>query len=134
MQKTKCCMVAVLLGATALAYGQETQPQPGYGFTPTVKELLQADARKARAAALGEAKNTAAHLEKPATEAKPQLVVELVGMYGHNGMWKADVAIAGHLYTFSAGDSYAGFKARRISSRCIELQHARFPQKLCRQS
>lgn len=130
-------MAAVLLALSAFAHGQESigvQPQPGYGFAPTVKELMRIDAEKARAAALGQSSDTTN--KKPqepvvATPPEPQPSKQLIGIYGHSGRWSAEVAIDGRSRIFNRGDAYMGFKATHVDSRCVHLQHPKYPEKLC---
>ena len=43
----------------------------------------------------------------------------------------AEVAIDGRIYAFTPAEMKAGYTAKRIDARCIELQHSKFPQKLC---
>lgn len=130
MQKIKYALAATFTVAATFAYGQNMELQPGYGFAPSVKELMDLDAKKARAAALGQTENLA-QPAKPEKEIKPSPSVQLAGIYGHKGQWKAEVSINAIAYTFSAGSTYDGFKAKRITSSCIELQHPSFAQKLC---
>ena len=58
MQRTKPAVAAALIGFAMHAAAQDlaaaaSQPQPGYGFAPTVKKLMQLEADKAVEAALG---------------------------------------------------------------------------------
>lgn len=151
MQRNKSTLAAVLIGLAVHAGARDltasasaSQPQPGYGFAPTVKKLMQIEADKAVAAAMGQSTQLApaAAIEKAAAAAAPESktpelqpeprpVLGLKGIYGHGGRWTAEVAIDGRVYAFSAKEIKAGYKATRIDARCIELQHAKFPQKLC---
>lgn len=131
MQKIKLAALAAFMVVSASVRAQDMEPQPGYGYAPTVKELLQIDAKKAREAALGEDSSTAQQPSKPLEPIKPRPALHLAGVYGHAGQWKAEVSIDGQPYEFSAGQVYSGFKAKRITGNCIELQHPKFAQKLC---
>ena len=147
MQRTKPALAAVLIGFAAHAAAQDlaaaaSQPQPGYGLAPTVKKLMQLEADKAVAAAQGQSATSAqpTPIEQAAatsapkvaeTPEEPRQVLTLDGIYGRTGRWTAEVAIDGRVYAFTPSEIKAGYKAKRIDARCIELQHAKFPQKLC---
>ncbi len=147
MQRTKPAVAAALIGFAMHAAAQDlaaaaSQPQPGYGFAPTVKKLLQLEADKAVEAALGQtggsttaaaAPQGAAPTVQPAVEAppEPRPLLTLNGIYGRAGRWTAEVAIDGRIYAFTPAETKAGYTAKRIDARCIELQHNKFPQKLC---
>lgn len=147
MQRTKPAVAAALIGFAMHAAAQDlaaaaSQPQPGYGFAPTVKKLMQLEADKAVEAALGQtggstpaapAPQAAAPTVQPAVEAppEPRPLLTLNGIYGRVGRWTAEVAIDGRIYAFTPSEMKAGYTAKRIDARCIELQHGKFPQKLC---
>ena len=147
MQRTKPAVAAALIGFAMQAAAQDlaaaaSQPQPGYGFAPTVKKLMQLEADKAVEAALGQtggstpaaaAPQAAAPTVQPAVEAppEPRPLLTLNGIYGRVGRWTAEVAIDGRIYAFTPAEMKAGYTAKRIDARCIELQHGKFPQKLC---
>lgn len=141
MQRTKPAVVAALIGFAMHAAAQDlaaaaSQPQPGYGFAPTVKKLMQLEADKAVEAALGQTGGStpaAAPTVQPAAEAppEPRPLLTLNGIYGRVGRWTAEVAIDGRIYAFTPAEMKAGYTAKRIDARCIELQHREFPQKLC---
>ena len=147
MQRTKPAVAAALIGFAMHAAAQDlaaaaSQPQPGYGFAPTVKKLMQLEADKAVEVALGQtggstpaaaAPQAAAPTVQPAVEAppEPRPLLTLNGIYGRVGRWTAEVAIDGRIYAFTPAEMKAGYTAKRIDARCIELQHGKFPQKLC---
>ena len=147
MQRTKPAVAAALIGFAMHAAAQDlaaaaSQPQPGYGFAPTVKKLLQLEADKAVEAALGQTGGSApsaaapqapAPTVQPAVEVppEPRPLLTLDGIYGRGGRWTAEVAIDGRIYAFMPAETKAGYTAKRIDARCIELQHNKFPQKLC---
>lgn len=128
----------VCLGTTA-AHADDDHAQPGYGFAPTVAELLKADAEKARRAALDTPIQASSapldtrpeSIKAPAQAPQPQL--ELLGLYGRAGTWKAEVRIDGRMASFGAGDTNFGWRARGVTATCIELiqSRAHLARKLC---
>lgn len=127
-------LILLLSSASAVAQDAATashQPQPGYGFAPTVGALLRADADKALAQALGKSRpqtapDAGAGTTRPSAQAADQPLrsddrTTLIGIYGQAQAWRADVVINGVAVPLSAGDRYQSWQVRAINGRCVEL-------------
>lgn len=135
-------IVALVAASAACAQDIETQPvappktepQPGYGFAPTVGALLRADADKALAEALGTrapARNEPAASPPPAPvsaaiapKPAPQERTILIGIYGSGSLqaWEAELIINNVPVVLSAGQQYQSWRVNSIDRNCVGLQ------------